>query len=428
MGDHAVIEARKGLSRLLRADDPNDLSLFAHQLHTSDKAACEPNYQNYTETVPSFALSYVQQRPPEGSRFKFSSEQWQRFLRIVGELCKCGVVHFRVWLDQCLWLRDASQESWAHTGIMPYILWPVLSLGDRVMGADRTWQSRQRMWPFVEEVAGLWSLGLIMASEMRGKTMQSGVRDWMSFNLRLKCEPERSVWIVLLNIFHGATDHLQTGWREDVEELNEMAKLNFTRQVQNVIIGSDWRSRVTSAQFRYDVVTAVMLPVDPKYFGMPGQGVDMYLDGSRTVFNQDRWDGKQEWLSGMNIKLPYDFPNVNGLDVMGFMSGLSGLAWWNVITDKGEFQLLSNNALTSALWLLVAMDGATSGYGRGHVAWTKVLHGKITCELSRFSQITATQFDDGGYMLVQKAIQEQLERQVQILSLKLVTGVNIEWT
>lgn len=311
---------------------------------------------------------------------------------------------------------------------MPYILWPVLSLGDRVMGADRTWQSRQRMWPFVEEVAGLWSLGLIMASEMRGKTMQSGVRDWMSFNLRLKCEPERSVWIVLLNIFHGATDHLQTGWREDVEELNEMAKLNFTRQVQNVIIGSDWRSRVTSAQFRYDVVTAVMLPVDPKYFGMPGQGVDMYLDGSRTVFNQDRWDGKQEWLSGMNIKLPYDFPNVNGLDVMGFMSGLSGLAWWNVITDKGEFQLLSNNALTSALWLLVAMDGATSGYGRGHVAWTKVLHGKITCELSRFSQITATQFDDGGYMLVQKAIQEQLERQVQILSLKLVTGVNIEWT
>lgn len=419
LGDTAVVEARKGLSRVLRPRDDADLELFATQLKNTDASACEPDFRGIKDKVVCFAMSYVHTKKPVG-RFKFTSEQWGNFKAACAEISGSGVQEMRVWLDQCLWLRDASQGAWAHTGLMPYVLWPVISLGVKSAGGERTLVTFDRMWPFVEEVAGLWSMGVIITSELRGSTVDSGHRRWLSFQLRRRCEPEMSMMLILLNIFHGAVDDLHTGWKEDVEELKEMAKWNLVCANENVIVGSDWRSRIANLPVKsiHTMVPSLRLPyADLHYNGTPRGSVNMYLDGSCKFEKEEGWDGMKEWLSGNEVAVAQTDRTSSAYDrVMA-----KKFTQVQIFTDVGEFQILGSGKCGYALWLLVAMDGLSSRFSRGHVAWTKVMHGLSSCSLEHALM-------GGKTHVVENVLKEQLGKKVRITSMTSRDNEPIQWT
>lgn len=107
--------------------DTEDLESFRQQLLTSSRDAITSNYKTAVDDTVVFAISYVQHDTKAG-RFKFSNEQWKSVKLFMAHLANAEVKAVRFWHDQCLWLRDASQESWAHIRIVPYTIWPVLSL------------------------------------------------------------------------------------------------------------------------------------------------------------------------------------------------------------------------------------------------------------------------------------------------------------
>ena len=402
LGDTAVLEARKGLSRVLQVGSEGDLELFAQQLKSSDNAACEPDFREYNDKIPCFAISYVHSDRPTG-RFKFSVEQWDSFKAACEEIFGSGVKEIRIWLDQCLWLRDASQGAWAHTGLMPYVMWPVISLGVKAAGAEKTLDTNERMWPFVEEVAGLWSMGVIITRELRGKTMDTGSRRWLSFQLRHKCEPEESMRLLLLNIFHGAVDGLQTGWQEDVEELKDIAKWNVLCETEHAIVGSDWRSRMARLERRstYGLITELMLDSEP----------NKYLDLSRKVKNEEGWTGSSEWASGV------------GKDISGtnISHTYSDPHQYQVMTNCGEFQIIRRHDSQSGICLLVAMDGRSSDFSRGRVQWTQVMFGESSCFLD-------DALDEEKIFVVEEALREHLGIRVGITSIVKRTSTPIQWT
>eukprot|EP00178_Gracilaria_changii_P024102 TRINITY_DN7272_c0_g1_i1.p1 TRINITY_DN7272_c0_g1~~TRINITY_DN7272_c0_g1_i1.p1 ORF type:complete len:578 (+),score=54.98 TRINITY_DN7272_c0_g1_i1:204-1937(+) len=409
LGLPTVKEARKGLSRVL-SPTRQDINLFAAQLKNSDKEAIEPNWHDLDDQLPCFAISYVQHAPQ--GRYKFSTGQWTNFHTVVQAIAAAGVKQFRVWLDQCLWLRDASQASWAHTGIVPYVLWPVIALGTKAPGGERTKDSFHRMWPFVEQLAGLWGMGLIIASEYRDLDFVEGNhRPWLSYNLRVSTEPEADLWIILLNIFHGAADALETGWINDVIELKEMARINVMYSTNNkIIIGSDWKRVVSSLQplSSYFAIDNMSLPAKSEFLG----DFDLYLDGSRTL-KCDSWDGVREWFSGNEAPIP-NTPT-DGLIYIG-------LDKYNIITNIGEFQLLDKGNVTKALWLIVAMQGRSSNFSRGRVAWTKILTGPGSC---RLREIIGNSDIDG----VKRVLRDELKnRSLEIHSANVISSeVAIQW-
>ncbi|KAI0564191.1 hypothetical protein FGB62_29g133 [Gracilaria domingensis] len=408
LGGTAVEEACKGLSRVLYPGDGNDIQKFGSQLSNSDRGAIAEDYLScLQQRVPCFAVSYVQTKPVSG-RFKFSDAQWQNLHVALRTLSENGVTECRLWLDQCLWLRDASQGAWAHTGILPYVLWPVISLGDRVMQGERTTASYERMWPFVEEVAGLWSLGVLVTSEMRGKEVSQGVRRSLSYNIRVKMEPEETMKLLLFNIFHGATDGLKTGWQEDVKELQEMARWNVECSSQDVIVGVDWRTRIAGYQKqpRFNIITGLQLQRKMQYFA---NSQNIFLDGSRK-YARGSWSGFDEWVSGNEVGTGSQYDHM-------FMN-LNRSAIYNVLTDKGEFQLLNRGSMISAIWLLVAMDGRSSGALRGRVAWTKVISGQASCLLPGNT--------GGDTRVISLSLSEQLGVPVKVFSVQIVQG-NPEW-
>lgn len=409
LGLTAVTEARKGLSRVLRTDSQQDIDLFGAQLKAADPTAILQDYANNDDDVPCFALSYVQ-NPPSQGRFKFSKTQWDNFKAALAEVVASGINRIRVWLDQCLWIRDASQGSWAHTGLVPYVLWPVISLGIKNVGDDRTSETYERMWPFVEEVAGLWGMGVIITREMRSKRKEDGSRKWLSYNLRHRCEPELTMCMILLNIFHGAVDHLHTGWKEDVDELKEMALWNVMCEVKGLIVGMDWRSRIASSgQIRAsEAVSSLTLPYRNTLLG----GVNLFLDGSRFVRTDGTWNGVREWLSGNPTTVPITEADNKLLSI--------GMDKLNLITDKGEFQLLRVGYHIQALWLLVAMDGRSSNFSRGRVSWTKILSGESSCYL-------ANALKNSNLKFVEKVLEEQVGCNVRILTANNAKSLPIEW-
>lgn len=145
---------------------------------------------------------------------------------------------------QCLWLRDASQCSWVHTGILPYILWPVISLRDRGVDSECTLAKYRCMWPLVEEVSVLWSLGVLTISEMRGTNPAERVGWSVSFNHRVTLELEDSMMLLLLNIYHGAAEGLKNSWQEDLNEIENMARWNVDCSAYVVIVGVNWRTAI----------------------------------------------------------------------------------------------------------------------------------------------------------------------------------------
>eukprot|EP00177_Eucheuma_denticulatum_P003164 GFKZ01005699.1.p1 GENE.GFKZ01005699.1~~GFKZ01005699.1.p1 ORF type:complete len:606 (+),score=45.23 GFKZ01005699.1:90-1907(+) len=368
-GSEAVREACKGLSRVITPGDSNDLKLFGTQLRATDPNAIVQNYETCLEDrIPCFAVSYVQldKQHAEG-RFKFSSHGWHNLHTALAEVRKAGVHRCRLWLDQCLWIRDASTGSWAHTGLMPYVLWPVISLSDRVPGRDRTAPTYSRMWPFVEEVAGLWSLGVLMTSEFRSAACVRGdVRRWVSFNHRQKLEPEDSFELLLKNIYHGAADPLETGWKEDVEELKDMARWNLGCSAKHPVVGPGWRDRIARENTLSwsDLLNGLMLPRDRTF----SRFENVWLDGSRFCA-RGSWHGLQEWTSGNGHS-----SRVNSCRSVARES-------YNCVSDKGEFQIIYLNTYRGGgLSLLVAMDGRSSGMTRGKVAWTKIISGRSSCQ------------------------------------------------
>ncbi|CDF41344.1 unnamed protein product [Chondrus crispus] len=409
LGDTAVLEARKGLSRVLQVGSNGDLELFAQQLKSSDNAACEPDFRERNDKIPCFAISYVHSDTPTG-RFKFSVEQWDSFKAACEEIFGSGVKEIRIWLDQCLWLRDASQGAWAHTGLMPYVMWPVISLGVKAAGGEKTLDTNERMWPFVEEVAGLWSMGVIITRELRGKTMDTGSRRWLSFQLRHKCEPEESMRLLLLNIFHGAVDGLQTGWQEDVEELKDLAKWNILLETSSIIVGSDWKLRVANLRRRqcYQIIGGLHLSHNIQYLPRPNK----YLDKSRRLKSEGSYNGWFEWASGS-----VEYTETDPLYALVFRVSLSQ---YQILTDCGEFQILLHGGMGESIRLLVAMDGFTSNFSRGHVAWTQVMFGRSSCDL-----------DDGltsrNKFVVANVLEEMLGRRLQVTLIINRQSAAIEW-
>ena len=375
-GDIAVQEACKGLSRIIYPASEDDIQMFALQLCQTDRAAIVEDYHAcLCEKIPCFAISYVQGQTPRG-RFKFSDEEWLNFHAAMKVLVEAGISKCRIWLDQCLWIRDASQGAWAHTGIMPYVLWPVISLGTKMLGGEKTVASYERMWPFVEEISGLWSLGVILTSERRGRDSSAGVRRAVTFNHRVKLEPEETMRLLLLNIYHGATDGLHTGWKEDVKELQEMAKWNVECCKDKFIVGIDWKRRITNLTKRslsfQDIVKGLMLSKEILESRWSDNQDGVYLDGSRKIAVES-WNGCKEWLSGNEIEIPSD-PDDRTLENNRNI---------NVETNLGEFQVLMTASWRKkySIFLLVAMNGRSSGITRGKVAWTKVISGYTSCQL-----------------------------------------------
>ena len=412
LGKNAVLEARKGLSRVIDATSFQDIHLFGEQLRHNDQRAVEIDWSQ-EDNLPIFAVSYVQMYPSTG-RFKFNTEQWECFVRIIGQLVECGVAKFRVWLDQCLWLRDASQGGWAHTGLLPYIIWPVISLGMKRVGAETSVESRKRMWPFLEEISGLWGMGVMFAREMRAANAKGGCRKWMSYSHRARLEPELGMELLLHNIFHGAADHLETGWQEDVKELKEMARANVLLNGTELYIGSDWKQRISltraSLKTMAGVINAITLPVASRSNG----GVNLYLEGSRVVMCGS-WNGISEWLSGDRA-----FDNTAAdYYTQRFASPTQKV---QVLCDEGEFALLKVGH-HMALWLLVAMNGFTSNFSRGKVAWTKVVTGVESCQLAGDLLFGSTNINA---LAVEHVLEKQLGRRAKV---KTITNMfsNIEW-
>ena len=324
------------------------------------------------------------------------------------EIAFCGIPRVRVWLDQCLWLRDASQGGWAHTGIVPYVLWPVVSLGYKRPGAERTVLTERRMWPFVEEVAGLWSMGVLIVEEMRDMTNEGSLRRSSSFNRRIKLEPEGALGLLLLNVFHGACDALKTGWKKDVEELEEMAVWNVFANTDEIFVGSDWKHRVAAVDSK-DYATAIQsigLPVRDEYLG----GVDVYIDASRKV-QVDTWSGLAEFLSGHSCGRA---PTPNERVLLYIV-----LSKYSVVADEMELQLLKVGHL-AALWLIVCMDGQSSSFSRGKVRWTKVVAGKMGCALG-------DALEKGNWLVLSKCLEEQIGEKLRVRDVRDMDGAAIEW-
>lgn len=404
---------------MLDARVQRDIEKFGDQLCEKDPAAIEMNWKT-EDRIPIFAVTYVQRNPSIG-RFKFDQDQWSALLYITQKLARAGVAQFRLWLDQCLWLRDASQQAWAHTGLLPYTMWPVICLGKKQADSDKSVESRERMWPFVEEVAGLWGMGVLFAREMRSKDENSGFRWWPSCQLRARSEPEDVMMILLLNIFHGAMDHLQTGWQDDVIELGEMAAANIFSSSDQLFVGSDWRQRVTRSDQKSWVELVRTSCLSCKWGSGEysvssddeSDGVNIFLDGSRAVI-ADRWDGMKEWLSG----------NEDGVaDEYNLRRMYNDVQKLNIRTDAGEFQILTYacgyRADCILVRLLVAMDGPTSNFSRGKVAWTKVMTGVGSCEVT--SVLRSNNFQALAHIL-----SKELRRKIVVQSM-VSTNAEIQW-
>lgn len=220
--------------------------------------------------------------------------------------------------------------------------------------------------------------------------------------------------LVLLNIFHGACDELQTSWQEDVEELKDMAKWNAFCDAKSIIVGRDWRSQVSNYQRvpSYRVVNSLCLPFDVRYRRSP----NMYLDGSRKLPSKGGFNAVLEMTSG-NAD---DSSETNYIEA--FMISSMVTSQYQVLTDCGEFAILrSTSGLNTAVRLLVAMDGMTSNFSRGHVAWTQVMYGKSSCCMLD----SALQNENKD--VLESVLGEQLGRRVRVKSILNRNGAAIEW-
>lgn len=380
LGQEAFAEACKGLSRELKTNDPFDLEHFAQQLRDNGKTAVERNYESVVADSVVFAVSYVHHDTPIG-KFKFSELQWADLKVFLVQLSHSGVKKVRLWYDQCLRLRDLSQRSWAPIGILPYAIWPVISLGaKRFCSADRTIATQERFWPFFEELAALWGIGLFVTRELRSAQgeMLYSLRSF-SYNIRAELEPNEALAMVLLNVFHGATDGLKTTCIGDVDELKDMARWNVLFGNSAAVVVVDWREKL--GMERADPERLVQKLVVPEHGLHEAAKEVKFLDGSRKVSHGKKWCGVSEFLSE-NV---FNYLTEDA----EYKEAFDNLEWFKVVINKrNEYQLMrlknnDNSNLSRSLWLVVAMKGRSANFRFGSVKWTKVCVGPSTCSLRR---------------------------------------------
>lgn len=177
------------------------------------------------------------------------------------QLAAAGVKRVRFWLDQCVRQDKSNKRSWAHTGILPYAICPVASLGvKRHHYTDRNFENEKRFWLFAEEVCGLWEAGLIIMRYMNQPgTQHPDVQIYpdldlkysiahSSLNLQEELSPHESIEMLFRNLLHCAADHLDSACLEDKQVLKNMARINIFYGLDNkhgnrfyTLVGSDWK-------------------------------------------------------------------------------------------------------------------------------------------------------------------------------------------
>ena len=406
-----VVDTRKGLSRVLTASQ-DDLSLFARELMTSNTRALEPHWQTHNwDDIPTFAVSYVHH---EGRGFyRFSEQQWRNLTNAINKIAESGVQHFRLWLDQCYIMRGHESSSWAQIGIVPYVIWPVISLGVKWLNSDRTESSYKRMWPFLEEISALWGMGIIIASEHASYNPTEGFKPSISYDVRRMLSPEKTMALVLTNMFHGAADKLATSAATDKQELNDLARSNILTNSSDVVVGYDWRQRL-DAKPPADA-QSVLEYLSGKLDCNKQTGRGIYLDGSKKL-TCNTWSGIAEWMSGNDnpsrpYRVPYNWQQRFDMS----------LDKYSIFTNLGEFQLLCDKAPAPQLWMLVAMRGQSYEFSHGKVEWTKIVTGPSTSTL-RFN------LENDDYRALECTLREEVGASLKIDSCKSMNGRSIEWS
>lgn len=370
-GDEAIREARKGLSRVILTSDAKDIDLFAHQLRTNDHRACDPSHIKEKE-VFHMAISYIPTTTQDSNSFDFCSSQWENFKAALQQLYSSGVNYVRVWLPPCLRICDESPSSVVHERLIPFIIWPVLSLGVKVVDRDRTFASFQRASNFLEELSALWSIGLIVTQEQTSRN-KDFVKRKVSYNIRERLEPEQSLLHMFHHIYHGAIDDMISSQDEQMQELKSLALIHVGYKLDKVVIGSDWRSRVggMTPKSGHEIVNSLQLEGHDDSI----TNSHIYLEGSRSVAKNgdDGWHGVKEFMSGNEPLVRFTKEDFEKLEME--------MKKVNVFTNKGEFQILGYCNGSRSLWLLVAMDGFSADFSRGRVAWTKIIHGECSRDL-----------------------------------------------
>lgn len=142
-------------------------------------------------------------------------------------------------------------------------------------------------------------MGVLTVCEYRSDSNPDGndnVRSWARFNLRHSLEPCEALKVVLLNVFHGATKDLETGWSRDKKELEDMAWYNILTKGDEVVVGSEWRELLSKKSFRTAAEILDVLRMDHD------EGRRVFVDHSRALVRRDDEENWfRSWLSGPNL-------------------------------------------------------------------------------------------------------------------------------
>lgn len=323
----------------------------------------ENEYKDISGSSIIFVVSY-RHFEPQG-KFKFSSDQWEKLKRFFEMLSIAGVKKIRLWLDQCLRMRDSNSTSWAHTGIFPYCIWPVISLGTKLQtNDDRTLESMDRYWLFLEEISALWGAGLIIMSERS------------TYNSRKKLNSENAMKLVLLNIFHGAAVDLDTEWNDDKIILKEIAKQYIFSGSSKLSVGPNWKIDPGFQNFDPLALVRKLCLADIDEI----RDSSGYLDGSCEVSAQNKWGGIEEFFSGNQ------FVDPTMMQKPGFEQAFGFFKQTKVELDTRDNKKLELQQIRlceaepirakKSLWILV------KSHGFPEISWRKVVHGKSSTHLS----------------------------------------------
>lgn len=176
---------------------------------------------------------------------------------------------------------------------------------------------------------------------------------------------------------------------------------------------SDWRTRIGSLPHKSasEIFSRMHMPYKVASLS---SSFNLYLDGSRKFAMDKAWDGWMEWMFGDEEA----GAERNEECVKKMQAELTKV---QILSDAGEFQILGHDVQGRAIWLLVAMDGVSSGFSRGHVGWTKVMHGASSCQLHDATEMRKKQ-------VVANVLQEQLGKKVRIRAMVSREKEAIEWT
>lgn len=384
-GIEAFDEACKGLSRIIDTGDPNDLDLFFEQLYESSTDAIGYGSQSDDRSI-IFAISYVQN--PRKERLKFSNQQMDSLRFFVRHLSLAGKRNLTFWLDQCLGIRDSSKQSWTHIGILPFAIWPVISLGVKQSARDdKSIETRKLFWPFIEEIAGLWGAGMYITRELR--YANAALDDFIFYcsrNLRLELNPHETMEMILLNIFHGAADELSTGWSEDRDELYDMARRNILYGAKRIFVGPDWKDKLKVRKLNHGIIRKRLLLEDADREGKTGR----YIDSSRKIIYESVPTIFEVILSGN--KLEESDSHENSQNLFTVAESFRGI----LHNDQSlVLHRLSEDVFgLNSLWIAIVTKVDQNSFSHQKEIYSQIVS-------SKKSSLLKTAFNNGNYSLIE---------------------------